>query len=411
MAGSLVAVLASFGACHDTDTDTDTDSNSDAAPKGAADSSVADRPPGSRDAAAADGAPADAAPADGARADGSVPATWVDEQVAFVLSKQLGDGAIVGANSFVKPYFSNVGAIGLIAANTSAARAGALAWMKWYLAHLNPASADVPANSTFDYEYDASSGSLTPTGDFDSVDSYASTTLNLAYAAYTSGDATLMGYVSSNIVTYEAIANLLTQVEPAGVRIPAGSPGAELTVTKPSYRALYTMDNAEVYSGLAEFARLEDLLQRPGQAAIYRAAADATKAAIEADLWNAARGNWDVAFGVPSGTSGFYADGTAQLWPALYGVVAPTDAKAVAAWSQFTASFPTWYVNVPDNYAWTSVARAAQVMGVGADATTYLTNLHGRFSPGWTLPTSCGLAPCGEWYINEAGWFIVAAIH
>ncbi len=349
-------------------------------------------------------------PASTAQAAPSIPTSWVTEQVNFILSKQLPNGAIVGAENLMMPYFANVAAIGLLDANTSTSRAAALKWMKWYIANLNPASTDVPANSVFDYEYDPATGSLTATGDFDSVDSYASTTLNLALAAYKSGDTALKNYVSSKILKYEAIANLLTYSAPTGVRIASG-PDADLTMAKPSYPEAYVMDNAEVYSGLVDFAKLETLLGRTSQASYYQSWADTTKTAMIAKLWNTSTNSWDWAYASPSDTTTFYADGVAQLWPALYGVVTPTSAKATAAWSRFTTSFPTWYTVSADNYAWTSVGRAAQIMGDNTHATTYLNNIHARFAPGWTYPTSCGVTPCGEWYSNEAGWFITAGLH
>ncbi|MBO1737320.1 hypothetical protein [Leifsonia sp. TF02-11] len=340
-----------------------------------------------------------------------VPSSWITEQVNFITSKQLPSGAIVGANSLVMPYFANVAAIGLIDANTATSRAAALKWMKWYLAHLNAASTNVPAYSVFDYDYNATTGALTPTGDFDSVDSYASTTLNLALKAYQSGDASLRSYVSSNILTYEAIANLLTYSGTIGVRIASG-PDAGLTLAKPSYPVAYTMDNAEVYSGLVDFAALEHTLGRTSQSTYYQSWATTTKNAIVSKLWNSTNNSWDWAYGTPSNTTTFYADGVAQLWPTLYGVVTPTSAKATAGWTQFTTSFPTWYNSVPDNYSWTSVARVAQLMGDSAHATTYVTNLRTRFlSGGWTYPTTCGVTPCGEWYDNEAGWFIEVGLH
>lgn len=340
-----------------------------------------------------------------------VPSSWITEQVNFITSKQLSDGAIVGANNLVMPYFANVAAIGLIDANTSTSRAAALKWMKWYLGHLNSAAPDVPQYSVYDYDYDPVTGSQTPTGDFDSVDSYASTTLNLALKAYQSGDTSLKTYVKKNIVTYEAIANLLTYSGTTGVRVASG-PDAGLTLAKPSYPIAYTMDNAEVYSGLVDFAALEQALGRTSQSSYYQSWATTTKNAIIAKLWNSGNNNWDWAYGTPSNTTTFYADGVAQLWPTLYGVVAPSSAKAIAGWSQFTSSFPTWYSSVPDNYSWASVARTAQLMGDSTHATSYITALRTRFLPGgWTTPTSCGISPCGEWYDNEAGWFIEVGLH
>lgn len=337
--------------------------------------------------------------------------TLITEQVNFLLSKQLPSGAILGTGTKITPYFGNIGGLGLVAANTAASRAGTLKWMQWYLAHLNVAATNVPANSVFDYNYDAVAKTETSLGDFDSVDSYASTTLDLAYRAYSSGDAGLQSFVSSNIGTYEAIANLLTYASPTGVRIPTGSPDADLTEAKPSYAIAYTMDNAEVYSGLHDFSLLETLLGRTAQATYYGSWAATTKNAIIAKLWNTSNNNWDWAYANPSNTSVFYAQGTAQLWPIIFGVVAPTDSKATSGWSQFSASYPAWYSGaIPDGYPWVSMTRAAQIMGETAHADSYLADVHSRYSPGFTQPTSCGQPPCGDWYDSESGWFILAGL-
>lgn len=356
--------------------------------------------------AAVPGTPANAAPTNTA-----VSPTWITEQVNFLLSKQLPSGAILGTGTKITPYFANIGALGLLAANTTASRAGALKWMQWYLAHLNVATTNVPAGSVFDYNYDPAAKTETPTGDFDSVDSYASTTLNVAYRAYSSGDAGLRSYVSTNIGTYEAIANLLTYGSPIGVRIQAGNPDADLTDAKPSYLVAYTMDNAEVYSGLRDFAQLETLLGRTAQATYYSSWADTTKNAIISKLWNPTKNNWDWAYANSSNTNVFYAQGTAQLWPTIFGVVMPNDSKAISSWAQFSASYPTWYAGaIPDGYPWVSIVRAAQLMGETANADNYLTNVHSRYAPGFTQPTSCGQAPCGDWYNSESGWFILAGL-
>lgn len=339
----------------------------------------------------------------------SIPAkAWTHEQVDFVLSRQLASGAILSTGTRISPYFANVGASGLIAANTPASRAGALKWMKWYLGHLNVAATNVPTNSVFDYVYDPVTQTETPTGDFDSVDSYASTALNLAYEAYSSGDVKLRGFVRRNLGTYQAIAKILTEGAPTGVRIQAGSPDAALTIAKPSYPIAYTMDNVEVYSGLADFARLETLLGRRAAAAHYSSWAGITKDAILAKLWNPTNENWDWAFANSSNTSVFYPQATVQLWPIIYGVVNPTDPKAISSWAQFSASYPKWYAGeTPDSYPWVSMARAAQVMGETTHATDYLTNVHSRYAPEFTQPSSCGNAICGDWYDDEAGWFML----
>ena len=59
-----------------------------------------------------------------AAASAAVPPTWISEQVDFLLSRQLPSGAILGAGTKITPYFANIGAFGLVKADTTASRAG-----------------------------------------------------------------------------------------------------------------------------------------------------------------------------------------------------------------------------------------------------------------------------------------------
>jgi hypothetical protein len=327
----------------------------------------------------------------------------VTEQAGFILDKQLAggdkDGAIVGPNGRVVPYFANQAAIALVRCGAPTA---VLKWLDWYLRNLNQGDANIPALSVYDWTWDGET--LTSTGDFDSVDSYASTLLELVAAAYTTRDMALRTHVRDNIDTYKGVADLLVQ----DVRSDGG-PTKGLTFAKPSHRAFYVMDNAEVYAGLRDFASLLTSLGDRNAAAYYRAYADETRQAITSSLWG--DGVWDWAHGNPAHpTRSFYPDAAAQVWPVLYGVVAPDDEKAVAAWKAFTSAYPKWYAGVPDSFPWASIARASRLMGNTADAVRHLQNITERFAGnGWTHPTSCGASPCGTWHIGEAAWFIDAA--
>ena len=344
------------------------------------------------------------------KANAAVSQTWIDEQVSFISTHQLASGAILSTDTKINPYFANNATLGLIKANTTSSKSAAYKWMTWYLGHLNAAATSVPANSVFDYNYDKATGIESSTGNFDSVDSYASTTLNVAYAAWQSGDTALRNLVTDNIASYEAIANVLDYSAPQGVRIATGA-SAGLTIAKPSYAIAYTMDNVEVFSGLRDFAALEGALGRTSQQTYYSSWADTSKSSILAKLWNPTNNNWDWAYGNTSNTGVFYAQATAQVWPIIFGVVDPTDPKAIAGWNAFTAAWPTWYSNgIPDSFPWVSIARASQIMGDPTHATASLTDIRNRYAPNFTAPTSCGATSCGNWYDNEAGWFIQAAL-
>ena len=344
------------------------------------------------------------------QANAARPESRVDEQVQFLLSKQLPSGAITSINNKISPYFANVAAVGHIKANTKNSKSAALSWMTWYLNHLNTPSTNVPANSVFDYVVEPGTGREVPTGDFDSVDSYASTALNVANAAVHSHDNALRQFVRDHITQYESIANVLTVGAPSGVLIESG-PDAGLTIAKPSYAVAYTMDNVEVFSGLREFSFAEGSLNRPAESAKYATQATRAQKAVVSKLWNPSNNNWDWAYANASDPKIFYAQATVQVWPILFGVVGPQDPKAIAGWNQFNSTWPSWFNNgVPDAYPWSSLARAAQIMGEPGKASAALADIRNRYAPAFTLPTRCGVASCGQWYSNEAGWFIQSVL-
>jgi len=328
--------------------------------------------------------------------------SYLTEQVQFLAGHQLSDGAILGPGDEINPYFANMAAIGLAQADTPAADTIVYTWMHWYLGHLNAEDDNGLTDTIYDYSYDPSSGAETSTGSYDSVDSYAATALMLAYTGYLTGDSQIQSLVSTNITTYEAIANLDDYPAPAGVRQSDG-----LTVAIPG-GAAYTMDNAEVAAGLSEFAQLEAKLNRSRQSTYYQGWANTTvqamtKPASAGGLWDAANDNWDWALGSASDpASAFYPDATAQLWPVVFGVVSPASAQATAAWQAFTGAYPSWDTDgIPASagYPWTSMARAAQLMGDTSGASTLLTTLEDKYAPDWG----------GNWYDDEAGWFLLAA--
>jgi hypothetical protein len=324
----------------------------------------------------------------------------VSQQIQFLAGHQLRDGAILGPGDEINPYFANLAAIGLARANQPAGNTVVYTWMQWYLNHLNETDSHGFSGTIYDYTYDPGTGAETSTGSYDSVDSYAATALSLAYTGYLTGDSRIQALVSAHILTYEAIANLDDYPAPTGVRQSDG-----LTVAVPG-GAEYTMDNAEVAAGLSDFAALESVLGRSSQSAYYQGWASTSVAAItkstsNGGLWNAANGTWDWARGSASDpAAAFYPDATAQLWPTLFGVVRPGSSQAAAAWQAFTRAYPSWDTDtIPDAYPWTSMARAAQLMGDAAGAKSLLTTLDNKYAPSWG----------GNWYDDEAGWFLLAA--
>lgn len=330
------------------------------------------------------------------------------DQVTFLAESQLPDGAIRAFPDFIEPYFANIASLGLLAEGSPRARTVVLRWMGWYITHLNNSDVSGLKGSIYDYNYDQATGVETPTNDYDSVDSYASTALNLAYRAYVSKDARLKKFVVKNIATYDEVAALLIN-SPAngGVR-----DANELTIAKPTYAVNYTMDNAEVVSGLRDYAHLKRLMHAT-DAGRYQKKAEATRKAMISLLWDTSTKTWDWALDSSSDPRAtFYPEGVAQIWPTLWGVVSPRSAIAKTSWSTFVKAWPNWSSDqVPDAYPWTSMAIVARQMGDARGANRLVSRIRANYAPQWQLPRSCGASECGRWYSAEAGWMLLALKH
>lgn len=351
--------------------------------------------------------------------------TLIQRQVDYILSSQAADGAIQMTPTLkhVNPYFANTAAEGLIAARLLDGRPGkalqienAVArWVTWYMQHLNPAGVGVTLLpfSISDYTWngsswqqDTNSGHKTKYGD--SVDSYASTALNLANAAWFSGSARLRTLVKQNLTTYEHIANTIVYPAPNGVRQANG-----LTAALPIPSGQYTMDNAEVYSGLADFSAImsDRTINQPSKASYYSGFANWTTAAINDQLWDKTSGLYRVASGELSHLWGFYPDGMAQLFPAMFDVPEAWPAsQGTALWTKFKQSFPNWSTAAaldPSGFPQLLVARAAANFGAYQDARTYLNAIDQAYTAngGWNPGAGKG----GYWHVAESGNYLIVA--
>ena len=163
-----------------------------------------------------------------------------------ILANQQTDGAIVmGDPSFppfqVVPYFGNLAGDGLMRAyeitNDPQYLNAAQSWTFWYLQHQN-------ADGTI-YDFTGTVGHWTPTYDYDSTDSYASTFLEMAHKVllYTHADHP----VAQALIL--AVPGLLDAQQ-----LTMQSNG--LTLAKPDYDFAYLEDNVEVYLGMIAAANI-----------------------------------------------------------------------------------------------------------------------------------------------------------
>jgi len=312
-------------------------------------------------------------------------AAWVDRQ-------QLPDGAVLYGSNEIEPYFANVAATGLATQRAQLPRVRA--WMQWYVAHLNVRDRWGLRGTIYDYRY--AHGVETSLRRADSVDSYAATFFTLARAAYDGGDAPSQAYVRSIRPRLEEMAEMLEDVAQAD----------GMTVALPDHPVAYLMDNAEVYRGLSDLAYLERrAFARAPEGAAYDARARRVAAGI-ATLWSSANGTYDSSKQEPSGPqapshwSVWYPDATAQLFPALQGVVPAASPRASALWTAFNAAWPAWdrLINGdPGGFPWALTGATAVVVGDRQRAAVFASSVERRYArAGFPYP----------WYDLEAGWYL-----
>lgn len=309
---------------------------------------------------------------------------WVDRQ-------QLADGAILYGGSEIEPYYANIAATGLCARGDQLGHVRA--WMNWYVTHLNTRDRWGLSGTIYDYRY--ARGVETPLHRADSVDSYAATFFTLARSLYDAGDSLSRSYVVSIRPQLEQMAAMLTHVTQRD----------GMTIALPDYPIAYLMDNSEVYRGLMDLAYLEGTAFSDAAAARTHAqAAQRVRTGI-ASLWSEDRESYDSGVQEPRGPrmrsrwSTWYPDATAQLFPALQGVIPARSPRARALWSAFNAAWPRWdeLVNGDSGgYPWALVGTAAIVQGDRDRAAAYSNAVQRRYAAaGFPYP----------WYDAEAGWY------
>jgi hypothetical protein len=321
----------------------------------------------------------------GYAADASSAAGWIGS------SSVRSDGALSYTSQAIQPYYGNIAALGLAKAKMQLPVVGN--WMRWYIAHLNGPDKWGLTGTIYDYNI-ATDGSISPTLDADSTDSYAATFLSLARAYYESGDSSARAYVLSIRSSLATIAGVITATQQSN----------GLTIAKPDYPVRYVMDNAEVYRGVADYAALLSEAWGDAQGAqSWNAQATRIAHAIETDLWNARTGSYWVEMDNGGGKQAaswgtWYPDATAQLFPIVHGVTPATGTRARNLYAAFNAHYPSWdLLKFPDSFPWAVVSGAAIAMSDRTRASVYVNTVQRQYAAtGFTWP----------WYDAEAGWFI-----
>jgi hypothetical protein len=310
-------------------------------------------------------------------------AAWLDTQ-------QLQDGAILYTSTKIEPYYANLAATGLtkIPAQLPQARQ----WMAWFVNHINTTDVWGLGGTVYDYSY--SGGVETPLNSADSVDSYNATFLTLARVLYDTGDPTSQQYVVSLKPTLERLAATIVAIQQSD----------GLTISQPGIKFAYLMDNAQVYRAFSDLSYLEtNAFGNGANASTYAQDAQLVAGGISS-LWNASTSTYAYAKSEPNGVlnqsswSNWYPDATAQLFPAVEGVIAPSSARALSLWNAFNSAYPQWStLSNPSGDPWAMVADAAVLMNDTTGFTAYIANAQSQYAvKNFPWP----------WYDGEGGWYI-----
>ncbi len=195
-----------------------------------------------------------------------------------ILRHQTRDGALAmsevsASPNEVVPYFANLSAIGLMnvyrQTHQVALRDAVRKWVDWYEVHLNP------DGTIFDYH--GAPGKWQSTGDFDSVDSYAATYIELVWEVYRSDRDRAWLKARITAIT-RALAVIRRVLQPNG-----------LTIAKPTYPVMYTMDNVETLRGLRAAMKIQNTVGERAETAKIERIATAMEKAISVDLWDTAQ--------------------------------------------------------------------------------------------------------------------------
>jgi hypothetical protein len=333
----------------------------------------------------------------------------VDLEADYIVSRQqlsadpLTEGFIFLVDDSMVPYFANQAATALSLTKDSNRLPPVTRYLQWYFRNLNWPDQLGLYGTVYDYRREGGEWKPdltirvgTHKHYYDSVDAYAATffTLLRAYVA-ADGDTQLL---KKHVHQIEAISGLMVQMM---------DPSDGLTIAKPTYPVKYLMDNCEVYKGLQDAAWLfRVVFQNPHKADHFAQLATKNRKGILTALFSgsdffiykAGKQRGKVTW------KKWYPDAVAQLFPAIFGVIDPNDARAERAYERLNHYFPRWHtftsVHTKD-FPWALVAYAATLMGKTEDYERFRASAESVYIlPGHPWP----------WQAVEAAWFLMASL-
>ncbi|MDM8287720.1 hypothetical protein QUW41_00145 [Slackia piriformis] len=343
----------------------------------------------------------------------------VESEQAYLLKTQAEDGALLyvpkrNGEVRVVPYFSSLGALGLLEGGpteTESKRFSAVeSYLVWYGDHLeNGARENLPKGSIADYSLNVSDGAIIEESraNPDSIDSYAATYITVLSAYYNAGGNT--AFVQERAEdTRMVIEVLLGTIGPNG-----------LSCVSPDNDTNYLMDNVEVLAALRAVPLLVERVWLPASPQLEArewsslaqrcvASAAVLEQAIFEILWDADNERFlsgiDASSGneiVWEGWDDFYPSAVAQIAPAAWAGGFSTDIiyRSRGLYSDFCAAWKWEDFEYVDEGAatfyWGMIAYAAASLGDEGRARIYLEEYMARVEKSdheWPL------------YIADASW-------
>ncbi len=342
----------------------------------------------------------------------------IDFESSYIDSCVVPSGGIIMArwwiNTFqgtphykISPYASNFAAVGLLDDPTLSNLVIVKNWMTWVFNHLN-------ADGTI-YDYyvsglqggtelpaiDSYPGDNISDPDYNAKDSYAATFFTLAkrYIEVVPTDISwLKGYTSQ----LRSIGSALYSVIDDSTHMFGPDKADGLAIGKSDFKVKFTMDNSEVNEGLRSMVWLEQHVLGGDSSSFYEKLLNNQYYGFE-NLWNPNASSYYMYEGGPtSNWDTLWADGLAQLWPIMCGVVSPTSSRAVSLYNTFNIHYPTWQTGTTYSaYPWSAVfSLVASKMNDTTRANSYLGFIQNLIN--------VNLCP-SEWYVMEAGFALRAA--
>lgn len=328
----------------------------------------------------------------------------------------------------VNPYFTDSAVMGIIKGcevlGITDGRETVLDFINWYISHMNTKTSDLNgvAGTVYDYfifqsddgrivevtHHDAYASQYPANNphDYDSTDSYAAMFLEILYE-YT------RVFDNEFLDDKKEIVDTLVDVIMATY-----VPAIDLTYAKPNYAVVYLMDNCEVFRGFEAAAKIYgEYIKDKEKEEFCKTHSQKVKNALLTTMWAEEYSCFKAAVftdGKPAGEldlTNFYPQASCQLFPIIFGIIEPTDEKAVTVYERFRQDFIQEGVKGRDwslfdleglTYPWCILAYTSAVMGDFRSVKKHIRTMNSLY-----ISKNHGY----PYYNGEIGWVMIVTAY